>query len=309
MLQLDVPKSARRSCSSAWCSTASTSPAGQGRRILERGRGHSSGRKWPVVLRQASCSTLRSFRALPPPPSSRRTRRPTTAPAGSARRPWQMITHHGNRQPYEEKPPAQWEQWDKTRRLPRLLQRRRLDRRRPCGPADEGEEGLEPRTPSSITATAGCAPTTRTPRSGGSSSGRRRRRRPTKPFVDAMWAAYRKTVPEQESAGNPTKWVWGADGKGKMGGEQVRPAVWLLAISSWPGCKANSERPNSQEPFPVMRIVIAPDHQAKATNSRWAAGNSDSDSPESKTEAEPQPRRAGRHVAGLAATRQRRYPD
>jgi hypothetical protein len=36
------------------------------------------------------------------------------------------------------------------------------------------------------------------------------------PFVDAMWAAYRSTVPKQEGSSRNLKWVWKTSGQGEF---------------------------------------------------------------------------------------------
>ena len=78
------------------------------------GGGHSSGRKWPILLAGLLLQDDRFFEL----PNSALFQEDTQTYYGTGwfGQPvlWQMIQHHGWRDTYEEKPPHEWEQWDKT---------------------------------------------------------------------------------------------------------------------------------------------------------------------------------------------------
>lgn len=78
------------------------------------GGGHSSGRKWPIIF----ASTMLGIPSLTDLPSTAFFQEDTQTYYGKGWYGqdvlWQMITHHGRRDTYEEKPPSQWEKWDKT---------------------------------------------------------------------------------------------------------------------------------------------------------------------------------------------------
>ena len=78
------------------------------------GGGHSSGRKWPVLF--ASIMLNESKIADLPESAVFHEDAQTYYGKGWFGQTvlWQMITHHGKRDPYEEKHPDQWEKWDKT---------------------------------------------------------------------------------------------------------------------------------------------------------------------------------------------------
>ena len=121
---------------------------------------------------------------------------------------WQMIIHHGHRDSYEEKPPEQWQEWDRTSEgyrvccnavawtgtalAARYMKAIKLwghdaffdyiDRwMREDDPYKEAR-GNHPR-PSGETKTLD-------------------------PFVTSMWEAYRDNAPKQEYSGKNFKWVW-----------------------------------------------------------------------------------------------------
>lgn len=172
------------------------------------GGGHSSGRKWPILF----ASIMLDNPTLTQLPETAFFHEDTQTYYGKG---WfgqtalyWMVMHHGKRDRYEEKPPAQWEKWDKTSESYRLccnavawtgtaLAARYLkaikrwnhdahfdyiDRwMRPDDPY-AGARGSHPR-PKAETTTFD-------------------------PFVTAMWRAHREKAPTQEMAGNPRMWVW-----------------------------------------------------------------------------------------------------
>ncbi|MBI3831633.1 MAG: hypothetical protein HY291_19085 [Planctomycetes bacterium] len=177
------------------------------------GGGHTSGRKWPVVF----ASLMLDDSKLRDVPESAVFHEDAQTYYGKGwfgqTVLWQMIVHHGPRAPYEEKPPEQWEEWDKTSEAYRVccnakawvgtaLAAREMkaiqawehdaffdycDRwMREDDPYKE-KRGAHPRPPDETTT--------------------------YDPFVDAMWKTYRKTAPEQDWSGKNRKWITGKVGK------------------------------------------------------------------------------------------------
>ncbi len=180
------------------------------------GGGHSSGRKWPILF----ASILLNNPKIAELPESAIFQEDTQTYYGKGwfgqSVLWQMIIHHGNREPYEEKSPDQWEQWDKTSEsyrvcctanawigtalAARYLKAIRLwghdayfdytDRWMREDDPYKNARGIYPR-PNGETKTFD-------------------------PFVTAMWRAYRQNAPTQEQSGRNFKRVW----EGKVG-------VWI----------------------------------------------------------------------------------
>jgi hypothetical protein len=122
-----------------------------------------------------------------------------------------MITHHGKRDPYEEKNPEKWEKWDKasesyrccctavawvgTALAARQMKAIKLwghdaffdyvDRWMREDDPYKSKRGSHPRPD--------CESKT------------------FDPFVDSMWRAYRKIAPQQEMSRKNMKWVWKGD--------------------------------------------------------------------------------------------------
>jgi hypothetical protein len=187
------------------------------------GGGHSSGRKWPILF----ASILLDNPALAHLPDTAVFQEDTQTYYGKGwfgqEVLWQMIIHHGNREPYEEKSPDQWEKWDKTSESYRTccnasawvgtaLAARYLkamkrwnhdahfdyvDRWMREDDPYAGERGTYPR-PKAETTTFD-------------------------PFVTAMWRAHRPQAPEQEQAGNPRKWVLQGKQWGWVSNPKPRP--------------------------------------------------------------------------------------
>ena len=78
------------------------------------GGGHSSGRKWPILF----ASLMLDNPKLAELPETAFFQEDTQTYYGEGwfgqNVLWQMIMHHGKRDTYEEKPPEQWEKWDRT---------------------------------------------------------------------------------------------------------------------------------------------------------------------------------------------------
>ncbi len=178
------------------------------------GGGHSSGRKWPVLF----ASIMLGDPALARLPPTAFFQEDTQTYYGNGwfgqTVLWQMIIHHGRRDTYEEKPPAQWERWDQvsesyrtcctavawigTALAARYLKAVSLwghdaffdyaDRWMREDDPYEKNRGDHPR-PKGETQTFD-------------------------PFVTEMWKAYRHQAPVQNISGNNMKFVWEGD-KGK----------------------------------------------------------------------------------------------
>jgi hypothetical protein len=173
------------------------------------GGGHSSGRKWPILFASLMLEVPQMVEELPETAFFQEDTQTYYGKGWFGQDVlWQMIMHHGKRDPYEEKHPSQWERWDKTSEgyrvccnavawtgtalAARYMKAIRLwghdayfdyvDRwMREDDPYKEAR-GEYPR-PSGETITFD-------------------------PFVTAMWKAHRKNAPEQAMAGNHRKWVW-----------------------------------------------------------------------------------------------------
>jgi|GEM_PF-337974 len=172
------------------------------------GGGHSSGRKWPILF----ASMMLGKPELADLPETALFQEDTQTYYGKGwfgqNALWQMITHHGKRDPYEEKHPDQWEKWDKTSEGYRIccnavawtgtaLAARHMkavslwghdawfdyvDRWMREDDPYQKERGNHPR-PAGETNTFD-------------------------PFVTAMWKEHRQHAPAQIMAGNHRKWVW-----------------------------------------------------------------------------------------------------
>lgn len=186
------------------------------------GGGHSSGRKWPILF----ASIMLNNHKMAELPETAFFQEDTQTYYGKGwfgqTVLWQMIMHHGKRDTYEEKPPEQWEQWDKTSEsyrvcctavswvgtamAARYLNAIKLWRhdaffdyvdRWMCedDPYKEAR-GNHPR-PSGETKTFD-------------------------PFVTEMWKAHRENAPEQEMSGIYRKWVWQGNKGGWIPNEKVQ---------------------------------------------------------------------------------------
>lgn len=172
------------------------------------GGGHSSGRKWPILF----ASILLGNPTLSQLPETAVFHEDTQTYYGKGwfgqEVLWQMIIHHGNRTPYEEKVPEQWEKWDKTSEgyrtccnaqawtgtalAARYLKAIKLWNH--DAHFDYVDRWMQEDDP--YAASRGTHPR---PKSEASTYD---------PFVTAMWRAYRAQAPSQEMAGNPKKWTF-----------------------------------------------------------------------------------------------------
>jgi hypothetical protein len=172
------------------------------------GGGHSSGRKWPILF----AGILLDKPEMAELPGSAVFQEDAQTYYGKGwfgqTALWQMIKHHGKRDPYEEKPPEQWKKWDRTSEGYRCC----------CTSVAWVGTALAARLMKAIKLWGHDAYfdyVDRWMREDDPCSSRRgNHTRPndeTKtfdPFVDAMWRAYRKTAQEQEMSGRNMKWIW-----------------------------------------------------------------------------------------------------
>lgn len=183
------------------------------------GGGHSSGRKFPVVLASLILGD-ESLRKLPETCVFHEDAQTYYGLgwAGQTVLYW-MVTHHGQREHYEEKPPTEWQQWDRTSESYRVC----------CNARAWVGMALSIRLMQAIKVWNHDAFFDYVDRWMAQQDDyaelRRGRRRPNQegstydPFVDAMWHRYRDTVPEQPAAGNPKMFVW----QGRQGAWVANP--------------------------------------------------------------------------------------
>lgn len=178
------------------------------------GGGHSSGRKWPILFVGIMLDNLQ----LTELPETAFFQEDTQTYYGKGwfgqTALWQMIMHHGKRDTYEEKPPEQWEKWDKTSESYRVC----------CNAVAWTGTALAARYMKAIKRWGHDAHFDYVDRwmreDDPYKEARGNHPRPSgetktfDPFVTAMWKAHRQNAPEQEMAGNHRKWVW----KGDTGG-------------------------------------------------------------------------------------------
>lgn len=172
------------------------------------GGGHSSGRKWPILF----ASIMLNDPTIAQLPETAFFQEDTQTYYGKGwfgqTALWQMIQHHGQRDTYEEKPPEQWEKWDRTSESYRTC----------CNAVAWVGTALAARYMKAIKLWNHDAHFDYVERwmrpDDPYADARGERGRPKSetttfdPFVTAMWKTHRKNAPEQEMAGNPRKWVW-----------------------------------------------------------------------------------------------------
>ena len=177
------------------------------------GGGHSSGRKWPVVFASLMLNDPK-LRDLPESAVFHEDAQTYYGKGWFGQTAlWQMITHHGPRTPYEEKPPERWEQWDKTSEGYRVC----------CNAVAWIGMALTAREMKAIKVWEHdaffdyCDRWMREDDPYAKARGQHARpegeTKTFDPFVDAMWRAHRKTAPEQEMSGKNRKWIPGQNGK------------------------------------------------------------------------------------------------
>lgn len=172
------------------------------------GGGHSSGRKWPILF----ASIMLKKPDLTELPETAIFQEDTQTYYGKGwfgqNVLWQMITHHGKRDTYEEKPPEQWEKWDKTSESYRIC----------CTAVSWVGTALAARYMKAIKLWGHDAYFDYVDRwmreDDPYKEARGNHKRPSgetktfDPFVTAIWKAHRNNAPEQEMSGKNLKWVW-----------------------------------------------------------------------------------------------------
>jgi len=183
------------------------------------GGGHSSGRKWPILF----ASIMLDNPKLTHLPGTAVFQEDTQTYYGKGwfgqTALWWMVMHHGPRETYEEKPPEQWEKWDKTSESYRVCcnavawtgtalaarYMKAIKLWNHDAHFDYMDRWMRPDDPYASARGAHPRPQAETTTSD--------------PFVTAMWRAHRDNAPRQEMAGNPRKWVW----QDKQGGWVPNP--------------------------------------------------------------------------------------
>ena len=172
------------------------------------GGGHSSGRKWPILF----ASIMLDQPKLAELPQTAVFHEDTQTYYGKGWFGqdvlWQMIMHHGQRAPYEEKPPERWEKWDSTSESYRLC----------CNAVAWTGTALAARYMKAIKRWGHDAYFDYIDRwmreddpykeARGSHPRPKAETTTTDPFVTAMWKQHRKNAPLQERSGNNKMWVW-----------------------------------------------------------------------------------------------------
>jgi hypothetical protein len=178
------------------------------------GGGHSSGRKWPILF----ASIMLNKPEMAKLPEGTFFQEDTQTYYGQG---WfgqtalyWMVQHHGQRSRNEEKPPEQWEEWDKTSESYRIC----------CNAVAWVGTALAARYMKAIKTWNHDAYFDYVDRwmreDDPYAAARSKHPRPKAetttfdPFVTAMWKEHRKNAPSQEMAGNHRMWVW----KGNKGG-------------------------------------------------------------------------------------------
>ena len=177
------------------------------------GGGHSSGRKWPMLFAALMLGDAR-LRAVPESAVFHEDAQTYYGKGWFGQTVlWQMVIHHGPRTSYEEKPPEQWEQWDKTSE----------GYRRCCNGSAWIGTALAARQMKAIKLWGHDAFFDYCDRwmreddpyaaRRGSLGRPKEEGKAMDPFVDAMWRAYRKSAPAQEMSGKNRQWMPGKQGK------------------------------------------------------------------------------------------------
>jgi len=175
------------------------------------GGGHCSGRKWPILFASLMLGDAKLY-DLPETAVFHEDAQTYYGKGWFGQTVlWQMIRHHGPRQTYEEKPPEQWERWDKTSESYRTC----CNGRAWIGTALAAELMKAKKLWNHDAFFDYCDRWMRLDDPYAERRGQHKRpageTSTFDPFVDAMWREYRQTVPDQESGGNPRKWVEGKD--------------------------------------------------------------------------------------------------
>jgi hypothetical protein len=179
------------------------------------GGGHSSGRKWPILLAGILLSDSTFFK-LPPTALFQEDTQTYYGKGWCGQTAlWQMIVHHGIRTPYEEKSPESWDYWDKVSESYRICCTSSawvgtaLAARYMYAVKDWGHNAFfdyVDRWMNYSDSNSNIQQGNNCPQENGIASDN---------FVTNMWNEYRSSAPEQPLSRFNYKWVW-IDNNGKM---------------------------------------------------------------------------------------------
>lgn len=175
-----------------------------------QGGGHGSGRKWPILFASLMLNEPKLVEELPKEPTFHEDAQTYYGTGWFGQKVmWQMVTHHGPRKTYEEKPPEKWEEWDTTSEGYRCC----------CNALAWVGTALTARYMKAIKLWAHDAFFDYVDRwmreDDPYAKNRGKHKRPEyetttfdDPFVSGMWKAYRKSAPSQEMSGKNFKFIW-----------------------------------------------------------------------------------------------------
>ncbi len=172
------------------------------------GGGHSSGRKWPILFASIMLDQP-GFTVLPPTAFFQEDTQTYYGKGWFGQTVlYFMVQHHGQRATYEEKPPEQWDKWDRLTEGYRIC----------CNAVAWTGTALAARYMKAIQLWGHDAyfdyidrwMREDDPYASARGSHPRPRAETTTfdPFVTEMWNEYRKSAPKQEMSGNNLKFVW-----------------------------------------------------------------------------------------------------
>lgn len=227
-----------------------------------RGGGHTSGRKWPVLFASLMLGAP-ELRDLPEGAVFHEDAQTYygTGWFGQSALYW-MVDHHGPRARYEEKPPEEWEEWDRNTEDYRLCCNAkawvgtalaaRLMEAIPLWNHDAFFDYCDRWMLLDEPYAANRAPNPRP----------EDETKTFDPFVDAMWRTYRDTAPAQPMAGNPRMWVYEGQGAKWVPNPKPTPeavAAHAAAIRAARDHKQQADEAREQEQERQAQAKYGPD--------------------------------------------------
>jgi hypothetical protein len=234
-----------------------------------QGGGLTSGRKWPVIFASLMLDApeLRELADRTVFHEDAQTYY-GTGWFGQTALYW-MVTHHGARERYEEKPPEQWNTWDVNSEAYRVS----------CNASAWIGSALSARLLKGIAAWNHDAFfdycdrwMLRDEPYGANRGPFKRPVEETKtfdPFVDAMWRAYRAAAPDQPMAGNPHMWVH--EGRGAKWVPNPKPSPEAAAAHAAAIKEARAVETRAQEAREQAREKQAQDRFGKDVEAQYNA--------------------------------------